>query len=171
MKNYHKKGFTLIELLVVIAVIGVLSGVVMQSLNSARVKARNAQRLENAEAIAKAFQIGTTGTTNQFPSSENATVCLGKNGCWGLGYNESPQVSNIVRAGLAGGSIPLDPFFTTGTLGDAYLYHSNAIAETPPGAYIFWRMEEGSGASCGRGVPNASPSPLLCRLYLGPGTQ
>lgn len=169
MKNSNKKGFTLIELLVVLAVVGVLSGIVMQSLSSARTKARNVQRLENVESIAKAFQVATTGTTNHFPSSGGVgPVCLGTTStCWG-GYPAAPNINTLVRSGLASDVIPRDPFFQSG-MGDAYVYNSNV--GTPSGAYLYWRMEEGSGASCGRGTQYALPGPpFLCMLHLGPGT-
>lgn len=50
------KGFTLIELLVVIAIIGVLSAVVLASMNASRAKARYARILEDFKSIEMAVR-------------------------------------------------------------------------------------------------------------------
>jgi type II secretion system protein G len=57
---YYKKtkdGFTLIELLVVISIIGLLSSVVMGSLNSARAKARDTVRKMDLDQLQKALAL------------------------------------------------------------------------------------------------------------------
>jgi prepilin-type N-terminal cleavage/methylation domain-containing protein len=57
IKKKQKSGFTLIELLVVIAIIGILATVIIVSLNSARVKARDAKRASEMEEIFKALYL------------------------------------------------------------------------------------------------------------------
>ena len=59
MKIFKKnsKGFTLIELLVVIAIIGILSSVVLASLNSARKKSRDAHRVADIKQIQLALEL------------------------------------------------------------------------------------------------------------------
>jgi uncharacterized protein (TIGR02145 family)/prepilin-type N-terminal cleavage/methylation domain-containing protein len=52
-----EKGFTLIELLIVIAIVGVLSTVVLASLNSARAKARDSARISNVKQVQTALSM------------------------------------------------------------------------------------------------------------------
>ena len=70
MKASTKRGFTLIELLVVIAIIGILAGIVLASLSSARSGASDAkikEQLNNMRAQAELYtgtpsNIGTSAT-------------------------------------------------------------------------------------------------------------
>ncbi|MDO8493453.1 MAG: type II secretion system protein [bacterium] len=74
---YNKKsGFTLIELLVVIAIIGILSSVVIVSLNSSRGKARNAKREVDMEAIQKALAL-YYDSNNSYPDAIGSLVTAG----------------------------------------------------------------------------------------------
>lgn len=57
MDKKNKRGFTLIELLVVVSIIGVLSSVVLSSLNSARIRARDAKRVSDINSLDTAMQL------------------------------------------------------------------------------------------------------------------
>lgn len=77
MKKNLKKGFTLIELLVVIAIIGILSSVVLVSLNTARQKARDASRKSNMQALTTAISLATDAFNNNVSASEACTGISG----------------------------------------------------------------------------------------------
>ena len=50
-------GFTLLELMVVIAIIGILSAIVLVSLNTARIKARDVRRVTDIKQIQEALEL------------------------------------------------------------------------------------------------------------------
>lgn len=68
LKN-RKKGFTLIELLVVIAIIGILSSVVLASLNSARQKSRDAKRVSDIKQIQLALELFADSNGSEYPDT------------------------------------------------------------------------------------------------------
>ncbi len=55
--NRKKKGFTLVELLVTVSLIGLLSSVVLASLNNAKAKARDAQRKTTLNQLSLANEL------------------------------------------------------------------------------------------------------------------
>jgi prepilin-type N-terminal cleavage/methylation domain-containing protein len=75
LKN-KKKGFTLIELLVVISIIGLLSSVVLVSLNDAKAKARDAKRLSGLKEIQSALEL-YYAQNNFYPSHTQKYTGLG----------------------------------------------------------------------------------------------
>jgi prepilin-type N-terminal cleavage/methylation domain-containing protein len=71
----NKKGFTLIELLVVIAIIGILSSVVLASLNSARNKGAIANVKSNLNSMRAQSAIFYDDTSNTYTGlCTNATI-------------------------------------------------------------------------------------------------
>lgn len=62
LRNNDRRGFTIMEVIVVIAVMVLLSSVVFTALQSARIKARDAQRIANARQIGVALEQYETTT-------------------------------------------------------------------------------------------------------------
>lgn len=63
------RGFTLIELLVVIAIIGILSSVVLASLNGARKKGRDARRISDLKQIQLALEMYYDSNSSEYPDA------------------------------------------------------------------------------------------------------
>jgi type II secretion system protein G len=113
-----QKGFTLIELLIVIAIIGLLASIVLLSLNSARIKARDAKRIGDIDALRQALDMF------KLNNSENAVINSGWIGTYTSGT--ASELSQLMTDGYLG-KTPKDPIFT----GQANYYYRNI-----PGTFI-----------------------------------
>lgn len=146
MKAQKKRGFTLIELLVVIAIIGLLSSVVLASLNNARAKSRDARRIADLKQLQTALElynhannsfpvvgtIGTVGTVltaltaagyipslTSDPAGTNPYQYQSTNGTTTTACSTNPCTGYVLKATLEDASNPALSRDVDGTVGSA----------------------------------------------------
>lgn len=112
------RGFTLIELLVVIAIIGVLSSVVLASLNAARSRANDSKRLSDMREVQKALELYATSNNGQYPNTSNnwRSQCSAYGG-----HTAANVVPGLVPTYIS--TFPSDPQMSGNSC--CYLYTSN----------------------------------------------
>ena len=130
-----RKGFTLIELLVVIAIIGLLSSIVLASLNTARVKARDVSRVAALREIQKAVELYHS-VVGHYPNS---------NGAWASFDSPSYRNNDIFSPNAADLGTALAPYISRSIAdpkslgGDTgYLY----IGNNTNYCVLIWRTPE-----------------------------
>ncbi len=143
-------GFTLIELLVVIAIIGILSSVVLASLNTARAKGANAAiktDLVNMRAQAELIY-DTPGSGNSYGNVCADTVYIQAAMQAAATAAGSTAVLNVT-AGTAGmGTIAGDPANVVTCHSSASAWAIESPLKIPEGTFNFWCVDN-SGTSKG----------------------
>ena len=141
----RNKGFTLIELLVVIAIIGILSSVVLASLNSARKKSRDARRISDLKQIQLALEMYADANSSTYPDA----------------------LASLVPTYMP--STPLDPLNTGSYVysyagvqvsGSCTSYHVRAVLEESTNPALNSDADAAAGTACGSGTDAAGTDPI-----------
>ena len=149
--NKTKKGFTLIELLIVIAIIGILSSVVIVSLNVSRVKAKSAAVKSQLTNTKVAAGLVYNPTTSSYGLANSTAGCEGliSNSSFGslMATSSWPVVNGVL--------VPPTCFSNASTTGDKIT------------AYSMWHALPTGGGWCvdstGKSIQkNTAPNSVDC---------
>lgn len=171
-KNLHEVAFTLIELLVVIAIIGILSGLIIVSMNGSINSANDAKRKANIDAIRKALVIYGTLNGGTYPVESGCNI---GNNCSNLSTALSELLPNPPRD-------PVSGYYTYTSNGSSYtisstlssgFYSYSSVSGSSSNASSSCLSILNAGNSTGSGTywinPAGTPIQVYCDMVTGGG--
>ncbi len=136
-----RRGFTLIELMVSVSIMILLTGIIITNLNSARAKARDAQRISDLAQIQLALTM-YNDRCGQFPS----TLALAAN----TGCPSGVTFGSFIAA------IPVPPSGTGSNPWDTAYYYTRYVSGGRNVNYVLHASIEYANPSTGKGMNAAS---------------
>jgi len=149
-----KRGFTLIELLVVVAIIGLLASVILANLNTARVKARDAERLSDLHQINLAINeyFNNNGYYPICGVSAEEYIYDGTSDCLSLALIGDKLMSRL----------PTNPIYATGASPGAWGYDYGYISNSTGSFYNLRGGFEGTPIPRNGNYPGKTDSSYAC---------
>lgn len=152
-----KRGFTLPEVLIVIAIIGLLSSVVIASVNKSRDNTSNAATLANLRNYELALQNYAQENDGTYPYVDNSTrYCLGGTTCVidNITFYSSPAVEAALAPFLGGPPLPaINNLTAKDWAGNLFqgAYYMCSITNGKCVNVTLWVIEKGNN-TCERGT-------------------
>lgn len=152
IKIVKQKAFTLVELLIVIAIIGLLSSIVLFSVSTARIKARDAKRAGDIQQIYTAlvsYNVDYGCLPVTFGTSCPGATGYSEQNSGGWDYSSQGGFLTFLQTSGYMAKVPVDPI--NNMTGDAspagsfsYRYYCYPSGSTSGLRLDYWRESDGS---------------------------